>query len=191
MEFISDRVSVERRPDGLSVVISARLPRSKEALLVAWAVAWLVCGVLIAVQTVNLPAGRMRTFFIVFLAFWLWFALRIGRVVLWRLKGYELWRIKDGALTVKDSILGYGRANDYFVENISRFGPVTIDETSWKWQLNDSFWVMGGERIGFEHAGRKVVIGKGLTREEAGKLAPVVARALTAARKGTRSGGDR
>ena len=183
MELISERVSVERRSDSVSVVITARLPRSKAALLIAWFLAWLGCGIYIAVEAVHMPPGQMRSFFFAFLAFWAWFALRIGRVVLWRLKGFELWRLKGGVLTVKDSIFGYGRANEYFVENIQLFGPIAVDETSWKWQLNDSFWVMGGERIGFEHAGRKVVIGKGLTREEAGKLAPVVAKVLTAARK--------
>ena len=183
MEFISERVSMEQRADGLSVVISARLSRAKETLLVSWVLAWSVCGILIAVEMASLPAGRMRTYLIVFLVFWAWVAVRIGRATLWRLKGFELWRIKDGRLTVKDSILGFGRANDYFVEIISRFGPLAIDESSWKWQLNDSFWVMGAERIGFECAGKKVAIGKGLTREEAERLVRVMTKALTAARK--------
>ncbi len=104
-------------------------------------------------------------------------------MVLWRLKGFELWRLKEGSLTIKDSIIGYGRANEYFVENIQRFGLIPVDETSWKWQLNDSFWVMGGERMGFEHMGKKVVMGKGLTIEEAQRLAPVLDRALKEARK--------
>ena len=107
MEFISERVSVERQADGLSVVISARLPRAKEALLIAWFLAWLACGIYIAMETARMPTGRMRSFFFAFMAFWIWFALRIGRVVLWRLKGFELWRLKDGVLTIKDSIFGY------------------------------------------------------------------------------------
>ncbi len=42
------------------------------------------------------------------------------------------------------------------MENIQRFGLLTIDETSWKWQVVDSFWTRGGERLGFEHLGKKV-----------------------------------
>ena len=183
MEFISERVSVERKADSLSVVISARLPRGKEALLIAWFLAWFVCGIFIALEAAELPPGQMRSFFFAFLAFWVWFVLRIGRVVLWRLKGFELWRLKGGLLTIKDSIFGYGRANEYFVENIQRFGPIAVDETSWKWQLNDSFWVIGGERVGFEHVGKKVAIGKGLTREEAERVAQLLERALKAVRK--------
>lgn len=183
MEFISERVSVERKADSLSVVISARLPRAKEALLIAWFLAWSVCGIFIAVEAAKLPPGQMRSFFFAFLAFGVWFAVRIGRVVLWRLKGFEIWRLKGDVLTIKDSIFGYGRANEYFVENIQRFGPIAVEETSWKWQLNDSFWVMGGERVGFEHAGKKVVVGKGLTRQEAEGAAQVLERALKASRK--------
>ncbi len=183
MEFISERVSVDNKDGGLSVVISARLPRAKEALLVVWFLAWLACGTYIMVEVAHMPSGRMRSFFLAFLAFWAWFALRIGRVVLWRTKGFELWRLKNGVLTIKDSLFGYGRAHDYFVDNIQRFGAIQVDETSWKWQLNDSFWVVGGERLGFEHVGKKVVFGKGLAPQEAQRLVQVMERALKAARK--------
>ncbi len=186
MEFISERVSVERGPDALSVVISARLPRAKEALLVVWFLAWVACGVCVALEMARMPQGSQRSFFLAFMAFWAWFVLRIGRVVLWRLKGFEIWRSKDGVLTIKDSIFGYGRANDYFVENIQRFGPLAIDETSWKWQLNDSFWVIGGERLGFEYLKKKVVLGKGLTREEAARAAQLLDAELKKVRKKVR-----
>jgi hypothetical protein len=151
MEYISDRVSVDHTPTGVSVVISARLPRVKEAMLVAWFLAWLGCGVYVVIELGRTPAGDLRTFITAFMAFWTWFAIRIGRVVLWRLKGFELIRLKDGHFTIKDSIFGYGRANAYFVENVQRVGMLEVDASSWKWQLNDSFWVMGGERLGFEH----------------------------------------
>ena len=184
MEFISERVSVEQKADGLSVVISARLPRTKEALLVAWFVTWTLCGAYFIYELTQPQADpKTRQGLLLMVAFWVWFEIRIGRVVLWRLKGFELWRLKGGSLTVKDSILGYGRAHEYFVQNIQRFGPIEVDESSWKWQLNDSFWVMGGERIGFEHVGKKIAIGKGLTRQEAERTAQVLDRALKAARK--------
>jgi hypothetical protein len=185
MEFISERVSLERSPDGVSVVISARSPRAKEAMLLAWFLAWLACGVYIAVELSRMPAGSMHSFFIAFMAFWTWFAIRIGRAVLWRLKGFELLRLKEGRFTIKDSIFGYGRANDYFVENVQRLGLLKIDELSWKWQLNDSFWVMGGERLGFEHIGKKVVFGKGITHEEAERIAQVLDRSFKQVRKKT------
>lgn len=188
MELISDRVSVDRKEDGLSVVISARLSRGKEALLITWFIAWLACGIYVFVEYRHTPPGGLRSFMLAFLAFWLWFALRIGRVLLWRLRGFELLRLKGDRFSVKDSILGYGRASDYFVENIQRFGPLNVEETSWKWQLNDSFWVMGGERLGFEHLGKRVAFGKGLTAEEAARLARVLADAFKRVRRTAQAG---
>ncbi len=185
MEYLSDRVSVERSNASISVVISARPSRSKETVLVIWTLAWLLCGAYIIHARSELAAGDpLRQYLLAFLAFWAYFLLKIGRATLWRLKGFELWRIKEGTLTVKDSLFGYGRATDYFVDNIRKLGMIDIDPRSWKGQWNDSVWVIGGERLGFEHLGRKVVFGKGLTEEEARQLIVILKDALHRKRTG-------
>jgi hypothetical protein len=183
MEFLSERVSVHRKDGITSVVISPRLSRGQEALLLAWVAAWTLCGLYVIYAYFNLPPGQERSFTLAFLAFWTYFEVRTVRVLLWRMKGFEKWRLKDGVLTVKDEILGYGRAHDYFVENIQRLGLLAIDRRSWKWQLNESFWVMGGERLGFEHLGKKIALGKGLTDEEAARVVKVLQDSLKQARK--------
>lgn len=184
MELLSERVSIERGAGQTTVVVSARLPKGREALLVAWTVAWLLCGGYIFYARTQLPPGDpTRQYLLAFLAFWAYFAFKVGRALLWRLKGFEFWRIKDGALTIKDSLFGYGKANTYFVQNITKLGLLNMDRRSWKWHLNESFWVIGGERLGFEHLGRKVAFGKGLTDEEARALVPVLKHALTQARR--------
>lgn len=177
MERVSDRVSVNREPGRTTVVISARLSRGREALLVAWTLAWLVCGGLILWETLRQPKGELRQYLFVFLAFWTYFLVRVGRAALWRLKGFELWRIKDGVLTIKDSVLGYGKATDHAMENISDLGPLDRDQRSWKWHLNESFWVMGGERLQFTALGRKVAFGKGLNDAEAARLLAILKHA--------------
>ncbi|MCB0770774.1 MAG: hypothetical protein KDC00_10265 [Flavobacteriales bacterium] len=173
-------MSVDRKDGRTSVVISARLSGAKQTMLVTWFVAWLICGLYVMYARTRLPEGDVaRQYFLVFLAFWAYFAVLVGKAVLWRLKGFELWRVKDGTLTVKDSLFGYGKATSYFVDNIHGMGLLNIDPRSWKWQLNQSGWVIGGERLGFEHMGRKVVFGKGLSEEEARRLVPLLKRALT------------
>ena len=183
MEFLSERVSMERAPGRLSVVISARLSRGREAMLLAWYAAWSFCGIYVLYAFGNAGPGRERQFMLAFLAFWLYFMVRIGRVVLWRMKGFESIRVKDGVLTIKNSIFGRGKANDHFVENITRLGLLEIDRTSWKWQLNESFWVMGAERLVFESGGRNVIFGKGLNDEEARQVLALIKTALTKERK--------
>ncbi|MDQ3102106.1 MAG: hypothetical protein M3R08_12010 [Bacteroidota bacterium] len=175
MEYISDRVSIDRNSDRLSVVISPRLSSGKRSLLITWVIAWTLIGIYVIHQRNQLPAGDpLRQYLLAFLAFWAYFEIRVGRALLWRLKGFELWRVKEDVLTIKDSILGFGGANKYFIQNIQKLGLIEIDESSWKWQMNESVWVMGGERIGFEHLGKKVAFGKGLTPGEARQLVIVL-----------------
>ena len=183
MEYLSERVSVDRSKGRTSVVISARLPKAKEAMLVTWFLAWSICGAYILWEVAHMPPGDQRQYFLVFMAFWTYFAIKIGRSALCRTKGFELVRVKDGVLTLKDSIWGLGKARDHFVENITELGMLNVDQRSWKWQLNESFWVMGGERLGFKHHGKYVAFGKGLTDHEAQQVLRVMKHAMAEARR--------
>ncbi|MCW5897627.1 MAG: hypothetical protein KIT10_00010 [Flavobacteriales bacterium] len=184
MDYLSERVSVERGEGRLSVVIAARLPAAKRNLLVVWSIAWLLCGIYLFIARRDLAQDDpLRQYLLVFLAFWAYFMLKIGRATLWRLRGFEIHRVKDGRLTIKDSLFGLGRANHYFVDNIRKLGLIDIDRSSWKWQWNESPWVIGGERLGFEHLGKKVVFGKGLDDDEAKRLVLVLKDALKHQRK--------
>lgn len=183
MEFISDRVSMERQGAGASFVIGARLPKGKETLLLLWLLAWTACGMAFLYEAVRGPAPDARVPLFILLAFWAYFELRMMRAVLWRRKGFELWRVLDGELTIKNSLYHFGKANRYFIANIQRLGLLNMDKTSWKWQMSDSFWTRGAEQIGFEYMGRKVAFGRGLTGEEAQQLVRLLAAELKRERK--------
>lgn len=184
MEFISERVSVEQPAEGgMSVVISNRLPKTRRYLLLGWLVAWTGCGMAFLYELASGTDQDLRVPLVVMLSFWAYFEVRIARVVLWRTKGFELWRLKEGELTVKDSLFGFGKANHYFVANIQRFGLLNVEKDSWKWQLSDSFWTRGAEQLGFEYHGKKVAMGRGLTDAEARALAQQFGTALKRERK--------
>ena len=129
------------------------------------------------------PGRETKLGIFVFLVFWAYYAWRIGKALMWRLKGVEQWRVQEGVLTVKDSINGYGKARKFFAENIKEFGVMNIDEQSWKWQMSNSFWQIGGERIGFVYNGKRIGVGKGLSQADARKVADKVAAQLKKARK--------
>ncbi|MFN3876654.1 MAG: hypothetical protein ACK4L7_12170, partial [Flavobacteriales bacterium] len=58
-----------------------------------------------------------------------------------------------------------------------------VNKRSWIWHWNESLWSIGGHRLGFEHMGRKVAFGKGLSDEEARRLVPILKEALRKARQ--------
>lgn len=183
MEFISDRVSVERTPTSMSVVISTRLPAMERSLLFLWLLAWTACGIYFMVEAAKPQTHEMMLTLWIMLAFWAYFELRIVRVALWRMKGFEIWRVREGELTVKNSLYGYGKASRYFIANIQRFGKLNMEETSWKWQVSDSFWTRGGERLGFEYLGKKVAFGRGINENEAHRLEMLMSQEFKRERK--------
>ncbi len=183
MEFISDRVSVERTPTSMSVVISTRLPAMQRNLLMAWLLAWSACGIYFIAEAAKPQHREMMLTLWIMLAFWAYFELRILRVALWRTKGFEIWRVQEGELTVKNSLFGYGKATRYFITNIQRFGKLNMEETSWKWQMSDSFWTRGAERLGFEYLEKKVAIGRGINEDEAHRLAVLMSQELKRERR--------
>lgn len=170
MEFISERVSVVRKPTSLSLVITTRLEGFQRALLLAWVTMWTFCGVYFIYELGRTSDPDMRRMLWVMVAFWVYYEFQVLRTLAWRLFGFEKWLLKEGVLTIKNSLWNFGKAHDYFVENIEDFGLLKIDPLSWKWQVANSFWSRGAEHIGFTYMGRKLAAGRGLTSQEAERV---------------------
>ena len=62
MEYLSERVSVQRDGAQTSIVISPRLSAVKQTLLVCWTTAWALCGAYILFELLRMPSGDQRTF---------------------------------------------------------------------------------------------------------------------------------
>lgn len=185
MEFISDKVSIDDTDERCSVVIEQRVHGWKRTLFITWFVFWSLCGVYFIMALALEPARETKLIVALFLVFWAYYAWKIGNALMWRLRGVEQWRIADGVLTVKDSINGYGKAKEYFVENITGFEVMDVDERSWKWQMSNSPWQIGGERVSFTYQGKTVALGKGLSASAANKVVKKVRRAIQRERKRT------
>ena len=128
MEFISERVSVERSAGRTSVVISARPTPLQRTLLVTWLVAWTCCGAYFVYTLVNGVDAELRRGLLVMLAFWAYFEFHVLRTFLWRTRGFELWRLVGGVFTVKQSLWRFGKARDHFVDNMEDFGLLAEDK---------------------------------------------------------------
>ena len=174
MQTIGDRISFWNDGDTLRIVISGRTEKWKEWLLAAWLVAWLASIVVFAAQLGGSYSQGEKLFFGVLVGAMLYFLLRLGKVWMWRRYGKELISISNEQITIKRDHKSYGKAHSYYIENVKKFGLVIRKENSFKGELEDSFWVLGGERIGFEALGQKVKFGMQLSEDDARQLAGLV-----------------
>ena len=167
-------IDIQKSEGVITIVIRKQIEKWKESLLVAWVTAWTLCGLGFIYQFPLVKDQQMKLMFIVLLAFWLYYEFKIGRAMLWRLYGKELIRVEDGKLIIKNAIKSYGKANEYFIENISELGIIKHQENSFGWQMEQSFWSLGGEMVGFVYGGKAIRLGKQISEKEAKQIVSAI-----------------
>ena len=167
VKFISDKVSFSVSHKELKVVILGKVERWKETLLLMWLIAWTFCGIAMAAALFNEGYSQdLKIGIAVFLTFWVYYEYRIGRVFLFRKYGNELILIKEGRLYLKRSILTYGKAREYLIDNIRNFKKVEIPKRSISNAYENSFWILGGERLSFQYLDKYASFGVQLNPHE-------------------------
>lgn len=178
-KLLTERVSFLRKPDELTVVITQQIPRAKEALLAAWLMAWAMVGAVFVYYWLKSEAGSSdRIFFAISTAFWLYFFVKIGKVFLWRKIGRELVRVQGESLSIKQAYGTRGKAKVYDTTRIRKFGVIPYDFTKFGQFIDRSSYVIGGDTLGFEYNGTKILFGKQLGDKEAVQLARIIDKAL-------------
>lgn len=171
IKSISDRVSYKDHDDYTTIVISTKIDRWKESLMLFWLMAWTFCGTYFIFElSTNEYDSQTTVALIIMLAFWLYFEVRIGRAFLWRKHGVEFLKIDDNQLFYKRSIKGYGKAKTYFCSNIKHINKIERSKLSPLSFLESSSWFVGGETIRFTHNDKVIQFGMQLSDQEAQKL---------------------
>jgi hypothetical protein len=173
-KFIGKRIRVIRQKDRVEVHISQKIERWQEALLLGWLAGWTFCGGVFIYYLLRSTATSDKIFFIVCSALWLYFFVRILKVFLWRIGGTEILVVEQGKLTLRNAFWSWGRKEVFPIQQIFRLGIITKSPTSFLAFLDDSFWIIGGERVGFSFSGRQVVLGKQIEPRDAELLVRVL-----------------
>lgn len=179
MNTIGDRITWSEQDGSTVFVITQQVEGWKVSALAAWLMAWSFCGAYFIYSWFGDYSREIKLFLVVMIAFWLYFLVRTGRAYFWRRFGKELIRIKDGVMTYKKDIRSYGKAFNYFIENISQVKAIELSKWSFARSNAASFWIVGGETIEFTYQGKVAVLGCQLnesdTRELVGKLKNLLA----------------
>ena len=178
MRTLGSRISYEQSTDQFTVVITQEIPRMSFLLLVGWWLAWWGIGAVFLWEWAQTEIPDERMFFSISLAFWAYFAFRVGKVIAWRKWGRELIRITPTELSVKNAFGSYGRAVVVPLASVERMEVVKRDPTKFLQTLDQSFWIMGGESLVVRSHVRRLPLGKQLSEREAGALAKAMDGAI-------------
>lgn len=164
---IGNRIRFRKDGDDLRIEINQKVERYKESLLMAWLAAWLFCGVYFIYELSTTSDNGLKTFLYISLAFWAFFLFRIGKVFFWRIMGKEIITLSDGYLNIKNAIGSMGKTEKFKANGIRNFGLTKYDQKSFFQFMDQSFWIIGGDKIGFDYSNKQIRLGKQLDENDA------------------------
>ncbi|MDG1146999.1 MAG: hypothetical protein P8N52_01710 [Crocinitomicaceae bacterium] len=177
MKWIGERISFVQDKNKTTIVILPEDVTWVKAVMGAWVAMWITIGAIITWAYFELVLSQQENIIlIVFMAFWLYFALKVIRSFFWLLWGRELIKIDEVSVSYKKSIKGYGKAGVYYIENITKIKAVDVEPNSIQSIWEKSPWVKGGERIEFEHKGKSVLFGRKINAQDAKLLFRLVSK---------------
>ncbi len=167
MKWIGKRISYNDDNTKTTFIVTPNEPTFVKALMGAWFFMWLGIGITIITAFATLKFTEQEQIItVIFLSFWLYYFVRVGRSFLWILYGKEYLKVDKIALTLKTSIKNYGKARIYYLENIKKINVSVPKDRSFQTAWENSPWIRGGERIEFEYLGKTIRFGRKLNEQD-------------------------
>ena len=167
MKWIGERISFLDKKDYLTVVIYPPNIGFKKTLILIWVLLWYAVGAVVFAQYFQDYTEKEKIVIIIFLSFWLYYAVRVTRTLLFLYFGKEYLKLDKTALRIKRATGKYGSAKQYFIENISKFEVIELKERSFQAVYEDSPWVRGADKLHFDYMGKNVSFGRKLNEKDA------------------------
>ena len=166
MKWIGERISIVEGKETTTVVIYPEKSTWKSVLLYSWFSMWSVIGVLVFTQFFEDYKKEEKLIIAIFLVFWLYFFIRVGRAVLWQSKGKELIKFNDQAFVFKKSIFGYGKAHEFFYDNIKKIQVYEPQTNSFEDYFQNVYFFVGGEKLLFDYKGKEIKFARKIGEKE-------------------------
>lgn len=167
MKVISERISILKEENLLSIVILANTDKKKLSVMFLWLLAWSVCGIIVFVNYFKLSDQNSKLFVMVYLAFWAYFEFKIIRAFAWKRSGREKLWIQNGVLHYQRETNGRGKIQEFNLSLVSKLDLIELRATNFADTINQSFWIKGGERLEFQAQSKIVRLGMQINDEEA------------------------
>lgn len=174
MEYIGDRISIKRTENETSIVILSTADKTKKRLLIAWFALWSICGIIVLTQYFTIIDEQTKAAILVWLGFWAYFEYKTFKAVMWRSFGFEKIRLHERKLFYKKDVRGKGKINVYEFDFIKDLRIVETKENSFFENLNNSYWVIAGEKLTFDYYGKEIKFGIQLNEADAKALQKLI-----------------
>lgn len=174
MQYIGKQISVKRNEDELSIVILAMSEKLKNRLLLVWLTLWTLGGLIVFSQYFTITDPNTKIAVIVWIGFWLYFEYKITIAYLWRRNGKEVIKLRNNKLFYKRDVAGRGKFKTYQLDYIKNLRITETKENSFMESLNNSYWVIAGEKLIFDYYGKEIKFGVQLQDEDAKALIKLI-----------------
>ncbi|MCE9539899.1 MAG: hypothetical protein K8R85_11875 [Bacteroidetes bacterium] len=178
MEYIGKRISIKRTESELSIVILSLINKLKSRFLFLWFILWSISGIIVLSQYFIMHDPNTKTAIIVWMGFWAYFEYKIFHAYLWRKSGKEKIKINDKKLLYKRDVSGRGKIKTYEIDFIKDLRLIEPKENSFMEDLNNSYWVIGGEKLTFDYYGKEIKFGLQLDEADAKALLKLIMKEI-------------
>lgn len=175
---IGNRITFQKKKVGVSIIITQEVSPLNLALMILWWLGISACGVVFAYYWQSTSAQSDAIFFGVATAFVLYFMVRIGKTILWRLIGKEMLLINEDGLSLKNAYGNYGKAKSFIPENVKKLYLIPYNVGKFMEFMDRSSYVIGGDTIGFTYQGKEHRFAKQLEEKDAKVLFRLIDKSL-------------
>ena len=181
MKAIGERITFVDDAKKTTVVIEPKNEGWVNGAMGAWVFMWYAIGIVVVWQflTIETYTDQENIAIFVFLSFWLYYAIKVTRSWFWLLWGRESIKIDEARLIYKKSILGYGKASPFHLDNITKIQLSVPKEKSLQAVWDKSPWVKGGESIEFEYMNKVIRFGRKLNEKDATLLFKLITKRVS------------
>ena len=178
MKWIGERISFVDKKDHITFVIYPPKIGIKLHLIISWVILWYIIGGVVFSQLFGDYEEKEKIILIVFLSFWLYYAVKVTKTLAYLIWGREYLKLDPTSLRIKRATGKYGKAKQYFLENISKFSIYELKENSFQASYEKSDWVMGTNKLHFEDLGKTISFGRKLNEKDATLLFKLITKRI-------------
>ena len=160
------RISQENKEEGTLIKISSLKDESKQKNLTVWLAFWTFCGVAIGSQLFAEGNKEMKTFILVYLAFWTYFEYTVIKAFKWRRNGEEQFLVTGEHFQYGRTYNNRGFLKSHRKELVNSVRTIDDEVGTFAKVFVNSYWVVGGERLAFTVGGKVIPFGMELSDKE-------------------------